>query len=143
MRIVMFCSLLFIFTQLQAATMSLYIKLQGIQPRPGDLKIAVYQGNANWMQPDKAVIRTRIVRDGSNQQSISLQLEPGEYAISIVHDENDNNRMDMSWFPYPRPGEGVGVSNNVEGVGPPDYDDAHFEFKQDGQTITIKMRYYN
>lgn len=133
----------FLVTNVQSASTRLLVTVQGIQPRPGDLKMTVYQGKANWMQADKAVIRKRIKRDGSDQQTITLQLQPGEYAISIVHDENDNNRMDMSWFPYPRPGEGVGVSNNVESMGPPDYEDARFNFQRDGQIITIQMRYYN
>lgn len=126
----------------QAASSQLHIQLINIQPRVGDFKLAVYQGKENWMRPDKAVLKRRIKRQGADQQTITLPLLPGEYAISIVHDENDNDRMDMSWFPYPHPGEGVGVSNNVESMGPPDYDDARFLFQQDGQHISIKMRYF-
>ncbi len=130
-------------SQLPAASPRLWVELDGLQSRPGMLKLAVYQGEANWMSPSQAVLTQAVRLAGGKSQTVQLSLLPGEYAISVVHDENNNNRMDMKWLPYPRPGEGVGVSNNVERMGPPRYDEARFDFTEDGQQISIQMRYYD
>lgn len=129
---------------MDTASPQLLIEIHGIQARAGQLKLAVYQGEENWMHAEQALLKTALTHDGQSQKSIRISLPLGEYAISVMHDENDNNRMDMSWFPYPHPGEGVGVSNDAEGnMGPPSYNDARFQFRSDGQVITILMHYYD
>lgn len=49
----------------------------------------------------------------------------GEYAISVVHDENDNGQIDRGFLGIPK--EGYGVSNNSTGFGAFSYDAAKFK----------------
>lgn len=51
-------------------------------------------------------------------------VEAGTYAIMVMHDENDNKRMD---FENGMPIESYGMSNNPMSYGPPQYSDAKFE----------------
>lgn len=51
-------------------------------------------------------------------------VEAGTYAIMVMHDENDNKRMD---FENGMPLESYGMSNNPMSYGPPQYSDAKFE----------------
>lgn len=53
-------------------------------------------------------------------------VEAGTYAIMVMHDENDNKRMD---FENGMPLESYGTSNNPMSYGPPQYSDAKFEVK--------------
>ncbi|MBN2868330.1 MAG: DUF2141 domain-containing protein [Flavobacteriaceae bacterium] len=53
-------------------------------------------------------------------------VEAGTYAIMVMHDENDNKRMD---FENGMPLESYGMSNNPMSYGPPQYSDAKFEVK--------------
>jgi uncharacterized protein (DUF2141 family) len=56
-------------------------------------------------------------------------LEPGNYAVMVLHDENDNERMDMEMNGMPK--ESYGMSNNPMLYGPPTFADAKFELTED------------
>lgn len=63
----------------------------------------------------------------------------GRYAISMIHDENANRKMDMALM---MPKEGYGFSRDAPvRMGPPKFDKAAFDVS--GATIqqTAKMRY--
>ncbi len=67
-------------------------------------------------------------------------MPPGEYAISLLHDENDNEKMDTGLMGIPK--EGYGASNDAKVTfGPPKFADARFPLTQNQTTIRIKMRY--
>ncbi len=64
----------------------------------------------------------------------------GEYAVAIIHDENENGEMDYSALGLPE--EGYGFSNNAKGLlGPPDYKDAAFKLDKPELTLTINPNY--
>ena len=52
-------------------------------------------------------------------------VEPGTYAIMLIHDENDNGNMDFESNGMPK--ETYGMSNNPVLMGPPQFVDAKFE----------------
>lgn len=60
----------------------------------------------------------------------------GEYALLVLHDKNENNRMDYEDNGMPK--ESFGTSNNVRNFGPPNYDDAKFTVKEDLE-LTIRL----
>lgn len=67
-------------------------------------------------------------------------LPPGDYAISAIHDENDNKKLDKSFIGMPT--EGVAFSNNAKiSFGPPKFEKARFHIE--GETAqTLRMRYF-
>jgi uncharacterized protein (DUF2141 family) len=68
-------------------------------------------------------------------------LPPGRYAATVLHDENDNGKMDMNFMGIPR--EGYGVTNNPKprfrGA---TFDEAAFELPADGKTVAISLQYF-
>lgn len=61
-------------------------------------------------------------------------LPTGTYAISILHDENNDQKMNKTFLGLPK--EGYGFSNNVIGAfGPPGYSRA--SFRHNGNTVTL------
>ena len=63
----------------------------------------------------------------------------GNYAISVMHDFNNNRELDKNAFGIPQ--EGFGFSNDAMGrFGPPDFKKASFEVPKRKEVI-IKMRY--
>ena len=65
---------------------------------------------------------------------------PGTYAIALVHDENDNDRIDRALMMIPR--EGFGFSRDARVVmGPPRFDDAAITVGDTPLRQTIRMRY--
>ena len=67
-------------------------------------------------------------------------LEAGEYAFSLFHDENENNQMDSNMFGIPK--EGYGFSTNFKPIiSTPAFDDANFKIEGDIiQKIKIKKQ---
>ena len=62
---------------------------------------------------------------------------PGEYTIKIYHDENGNGIHDKNILGIPK--EDYAFSNNaVASIGPPDYEKAKFELKNN-LIITINI----
>ena len=107
----------------------------------GQVSVALYNKEEAFPKsPDKAVkIVMAPIRD---KKSIVVfdSLPPGEYAISVFHDENKNGKMDSNFFGIPK--EGVGASNDARGhLGPPHYKDAKFNFNGSAQSVTINLVY--
>jgi uncharacterized protein (DUF2141 family) len=67
---------------------------------------------------------------------------PGTYAAEAFHDEDDNGKLERSFFGLPE--EGMGFSNDAPmRFGPPAFGAASFDVGgMDGQ-IRFSMRYYD
>lgn len=67
------------------------------------------------------------------------RLPAGTYAVSLIHDENGNGRMDMALV---MPREGFGFSRNPRiGMGPPRFDSAAFAVGTTPVSQTVRVRY--
>ena len=64
-------------------------------------------------------------------------VKPGEYAIMVLHDANENKRMDFQQNGMPL--ENYGTSNNVMAMGPPQFKDAKFEVTDKDVDLNIKF----
>ncbi len=73
---------------------------------------------------------------------IFKSVPPGSYAAAVLHDENNNQKMDKNMLGIPK--EGYGFSNNVSAAfGPPSYKKASFTHSASGPTeIQIKTKYF-
>ncbi|MFC0684255.1 DUF2141 domain-containing protein [Novosphingobium clariflavum] len=63
----------------------------------------------------------------------------GRYAISLIHDENGNGRLDTT-MAIPREGYGFSRDAPVR-MGPPRFDKAAFDLGAAAQNLDIRMRY--
>ncbi len=86
----------------------------------------------------KALTGARVAIQGGEAAAVFSDLPYGTYAVIAHHDENDNYRMDVNWLGKPR--ERYGASNNPRPrLGPPRWQDAHFELNTDTVTVNIKL----
>lgn len=75
--------------------------------------------------------------ENNKVEVIFENVSPGTYAIMVLHDENENYRMDFDSNGMPI--ESYGMSNNPMSYGPPQFSDAKFEvIKED---LDIKVRF--
>jgi uncharacterized protein (DUF2141 family) len=78
------------------------------------------------------------------EQAASCSFEgvaPGTYAVAVVHDENDNGKLDTNFFGAPT--EGYGVSNNhTYAFSAPEWEESKFDV-QPGKDVGlgIVLRY--
>ena len=82
----------------------------------------------------------RVVRANARVTIVFNDVQPGEYAISLLHDENGNCKADKTLF---IPKEGFGFSRDAKvRFGPPQFSAAAFTVGADSPVYqTIRMRY--
>lgn len=68
-------------------------------------------------------------------------VKPGTYAVTVVHDENDDGKLDTNFFGMPK--EGYGVSNNhTYAMHGPVFSESRFAFPGSGNLdLAIDLRY--
>ncbi|MCI2230073.1 DUF2141 domain-containing protein [Polaribacter sp. MSW13] len=122
-------------TNAQEETVDLTVNISGLNSNKGTLLIAVYNKKENFL---KKQFKGDIVKIKDKKSVVVFKdLPKGEYAVSFVHDENDNKKMDTNFLGIPK--EDYGCSNNATGfMGPPKYDDAKFQLSEN-KTIEIKI----
>jgi len=76
------------------------------------------------------------IKDGTCTVTFE-NVTPGEYAIMVLHDANENNQMDFEENGMPL--ESYGMSNNPRSFGPPVYDDAKFTMGDENLKISIRF----
>ena len=133
-------------TQITAANESmcnLIIDLQDIDvEQPGQIIVNVYQNEATWNKPYKVYRSISISGLTKEIEVVIDSLKVNEYyAVQVIHDKNENGKLDFRKFPFPRPKEGVGLSNNKSRMGPPRFKDAKILIDEQNVEITINMKY--
>ncbi|MCR9178694.1 MAG: DUF2141 domain-containing protein [Erythrobacteraceae bacterium] len=68
-------------------------------------------------------------------------VKPGNYAIALLHDENDNGKADRAMGMMPKEGYGFSRDAPVR-MAPPKFRDAVFAQGEGTNRLTIRMRYF-
>jgi uncharacterized protein (DUF2141 family) len=122
-----------------AAPLTMTVRARGFRNASGQALIALYRSSDTWLKIDRAFRRTAApIRDGAVEVRFDA-LPSGDYAVAVIHDSNGNGRLDMRWFPWPKPKEGAGVSNGASG-GPPKWRDAKLALDAD-RTVDVTLTY--
>jgi uncharacterized protein (DUF2141 family) len=124
-------------------TASIQLNIYNVETeRKGNLIISIYH-ESGWLKMDKAIKQEIVPVRNQNEFTIKLSgiRYPGEYAIHIIHDANENNKMDMRWFPYPKPKEGFAFSNHYVPGGRPKFEKAKFRIEKPNLTISLNLIY--
>ncbi|WP_339660658.1 DUF2141 domain-containing protein [uncultured Polaribacter sp.] len=116
-------------------TFNLTIEVKGIKKNEGKIFIAIYDSEASFLNKSSGIIAN--IND-KKSTGIFKGLKKGIYAVSLFHDENNNQKMDTKIFGIPK--EPYGFSNNATGfMGPPKFKDAKFNLDSN-KTITIHIK---
>jgi len=121
---------------------SLTVKVDKLRNSKGVVQFSLY--NKDGTIPDKKYTQyfrqlTGKIRNGSAVVTFA-KLPIGRYAVNILHDENQNKKIDKGFM---LPIEGVGFSNYQSiGLGNrPKFSKASFKFKTN-TTKTVKVIYF-
>jgi uncharacterized protein (DUF2141 family) len=123
-----------------AVETTLLIEITGLQKASGNLYIAVYDSDDTWLGDDTVLEQQVAIEEARLEDLVctELDLPPGEYALSIFHDTNDNGKLDTNFIGIPK--EPVALSNNARPrFGPPKYKDAVFVVGDEPLTQRISM----
>lgn len=125
---------------LWAQNSSLEIELSGLRNEKGHVLVSLFRDDSGF--PDdasKAVYKLRLSIVSNKAIANFNELPNGVYAVAVLHDENDDLKMEKNFLGLPK--EGYGFSNNAMRLtGPPSFKEAGFNHET-RQTIEIKMKY--
>jgi uncharacterized protein (DUF2141 family) len=108
----------------------------------GSVLFALFRGPQGWLKQDQAFARQVVPAQAESVQVrfASVPLDTA-YAVQVFHDKNGNGKFDMRTFPFPKPKEGGGVSNNHTRMGPPRFAKARFALADSLVELRVIMRY--
>lgn len=106
-----------------AQASELKLTVNDIRVTEGVINVAVYNTEANYNGGKPVAVKQ--IAATHNTIAINFpELEDGDYAIKLLHDENSNGKLDTNLVGIPT--EGYGFSNNGGRFGPASYADAKF-----------------
>ncbi len=116
-------------------TVSITLEVEGILNSKGEMIVSVFDSKASYLKQAVKALKVDLANHEGNTFVIE-GLEKGEYAISVLHDENGNGELDFGGM---GPVEGYGFSNNPNAAfGPAEYSAAKLNIESDA-VLTIKL----
>jgi uncharacterized protein (DUF2141 family) len=119
----------------------IHVEISGLRNDKGQMLCALFSSaEAFPTKADKAVARLTIKIAERQATCDFIGVAPGTYAVSVVHDENSNGKLDRNFIGMPR--EGVGASNDAKGhMGPPKFSAASFRYESGRLDLKIRVNY--
>ncbi len=119
----------------QNSDLSIDVIVDRIKSDRGTIKIGLYSSKENFLKSPIKSISVTAKKEGVKVTFNNIK--EGEYAISLYHDEDDNNKLN-TFFKIPT--EPYGTSNNAKGqFGPPNWEDAKFKVSGTNETQHITL----
>jgi uncharacterized protein (DUF2141 family) len=123
---------------------TLTVVVDGINNQNGEICMGVYSSSKGFPFDTNRVIKSACVEPtGSTVTHVFSGLQPGNYAVAIVDDQNGDRKLNKDFLGIPK--EGFGVSQNPTVsifTGAPSFQDAIFFLAPNqNTTINISMKY--
>lgn len=120
---------------------TLDIKIEDLRSEKGMIEYLVFDNDKGYPDRPKKSIRQGSITPGEAKNGFKLNdLPSGDVALTFIHDENSNKKLDKKGIGLPD--EGVGFSNNPRiFFGVPSF--SRVKFKLSGEEkIIIRMKYF-
>jgi uncharacterized protein (DUF2141 family) len=120
---------------------TLVVQVEGARNERGLLRVALFDGREGFPERSEFAAHTISVAVGQPLTEVRFEdVEPGLWALAVLHDENENGRLDRNFLRMPT--EGVGASNDAARRGSPRFDDARFSVPAQGSVLRIALHYW-
>lgn len=139
--LVLSCSLIFLnFITPKEETGTLQVTITGIDSEEGLIRAALFQGGEGFPDDETKAFRTASKEAAEDKVVLTFDGLPyGDYALSLLHDENKNGKMDTNVFSYPK--EAYGISNNPQILfSMPSFEEAKVKLEEPQKNILIHLR---
>ena len=117
----------------------LVVTVQGLKNDEGSVMVGLFDNDDDFLERPVAGKVASIV--SGTAEVVFDNLKPGKYGISVIHDQNDNGKLDTNSIGIPK--EGFAFGNNAMGMfGPPSFRKASITVGQGPVKQTLIMRYF-
>jgi uncharacterized protein (DUF2141 family) len=120
-----------------AHAIDLTVEVLNARSTQGTVGALLFSSPTGWLKFDQSV-NARQEPAAPKVTLVFRNLAPGRYALSAMHDENGNGKLDTN--PAGMPTERYGFSRDAVGnMGPPGFDAAVMDLQAD-TTLTVTLR---
>ena len=133
------CSL---WTVSQDQTGVIQVEVNNFRNTDGQLGVLVFDKDDGYPEDFKKALHSLLIPIEKDTMIVSIaDLPYGEYVVTVLHDENSNDKMDKNFFGKPKEGNGVSNDPSPGTFGPPKYEKGIIELSSPLTEITINLRY--
>lgn len=121
-------------------TYTLTIVVEGMDSNVGNLGVLVFNNEKGWPEDRTAAYKDISVPAEKGTQTMKIpDLPPGKYAVALIHDVNQNHKLEKNWIGQPK--EQWGLSNNPHAtIKAPPMSKALFELNGDKEVHIILQK---
>lgn len=124
----------------EAPRVTLTAEVATFRNQRGALGCRLYATGAGFPEKGPFVAEQRVDVRGRTASCVFRDLPAGRYAVSVMHDENGNRKLDTNFLGVPT--EGYGVSNNkTYALSAPKWEESTFAVGKEDVTLRIALRY--
>ncbi|NJM25960.1 MAG: DUF2141 domain-containing protein [Bacteroidia bacterium] len=117
---------------------NLKVVVKGVKSTKGSILVALTLNKDTFLKKFDYGLKLKSAK--GEVEAVFENLPPGIYAISVIHDENDNGTLDTNALGMPK--EGFGFGNNAMGkFGPPPFKEATITWAGSGDSQVVELRY--
>ncbi len=123
------------------ANNNLTVTVSGLKKQSGQVCLSLFANSRGFPSSSDNALQSQCVKVGSVPLAITFRnLKAGSYAVSAIHDANDDSTLDRNFLGIPT--EGVGFSRNPKiRVGPPKFNDSAILINASTTSIQIHLQY--
>jgi uncharacterized protein (DUF2141 family) len=127
-----------LFCKVVMAQQTLTVQITNVKNDKGQIAVALYNSEKDFM---KVRYQGKVTKALKGAVEVTFENIPsGYYGLSVIHDANENNKLDTNMLGIPK--EGFGFSNNVMGTfGPPSFEKAKVEVSSN-KNVNISIKYF-
>jgi uncharacterized protein (DUF2141 family) len=107
----------------------------------GAVACRLFKSGKGFPRSDEGTLTQRVAITGTSARCTFTNVQPGNYAIMVHHDENANRKFDKNFLGLPLEGYG-GSNNRLPALQAPSWEDCKFVVERaKPRMLTISLRY--
>jgi uncharacterized protein (DUF2141 family) len=137
--LLMIAAILALLPSFLAAQGKLEVTVKNIKEAKGTIRVGLFTNEKDFL---KKAAEGKVVKASDAEVTVVFEnLKQGDYAISVIHDENENGELDKNIMGIPK--EGFAFGNNAMGTfGPPSFEKAKITLGSAPNRQTISLQYF-
>ncbi len=117
---------------------TLRVEVSNVKEAKGTVNVGLFATEDTFLK--KPTFGKIVKADKEKVIAVFENLPNGTYAISVIHDENENGELDTNFMGIPK--EGFGFGNDASGMfGPPSFEKASIHWDGKDKQVSVKLKY--
>ncbi|MDJ0367634.1 DUF2141 domain-containing protein [Hymenobacter sp. H14-R3] len=123
----------------EPATQTVTVVVTALASPQAVVRLNFYHDPATFLKHGQQAFRVEVKPAGKTELSVPVELAPGEWAVALTQDTNNNDKLDKNLLGIPT--EPYAFSNNVRPhLSPPSFEECKFTVAGPGKVVSIAFK---